>query len=158
MCVGGRYICIYIHIYRYRKRERERENLYRERVKRFILEMHHVRERDALLSVLLIHSSYRAMRPPSGRNSPWGCLSKVRSTGWAGSELRWARSSVQLPCQARRLQFSALSPQECPLLLQRSASVCGAPSSVCLKHRYELDTPSSAPRTSPLPASFVACL
>jgi hypothetical protein len=103
MCVGGRYIYIggryrytsspythlsptYInissptHIYKRRylergKRDRERERK-RERTERGERREGERMQRHscALISVLMIHSFYRAILLPSGRNSPRGCL------------------------------------------------------------------------------------
>jgi len=55
------------------KRDREREIEERRGEERRERESMH-RHACALISVLLIHSFYRAILPPSGRNSPRGLL------------------------------------------------------------------------------------
>ncbi len=72
------YVCICIYTVRERERERERERseihkrARRERERREGERMQ--RHSCALISVLLIHSFYRAILLPSGWNSARGCL------------------------------------------------------------------------------------
>ena len=71
------YVCVYVHRQRERESERERETseIDRERERGERREGERMqRPSCALISVLLVHSFYRAILLSSGGNPPRGCL------------------------------------------------------------------------------------